>query len=202
MAGHLFRSDPMTSSGVVSGPSGGGESTGLFEQSVVGSRRLSNYLIALMVSIGGGGFLLASASSRLGRNLLPVGDPAQIVWQPQGLVMGLYGVAGVLLALYLWYGIVVDVGSGSNRFDRGSGEARISRRGFRRRIDVDIPLRDIQAVKIEIREGLSPRRRLALRISGRRDLPLTPVGEPMPLADLETAGAELARFLGVPLEGL
>jgi hypothetical protein len=28
------------------------------------------------------------------------------------------------------------------------------------------------------------------------------VGEPMPLADLELAGAQLARFLGVPLEGL
>jgi hypothetical protein len=169
---------------------------------VVGSRRLSNILVAAMVSIGGVGFLLASASSRLGRDLLPVGEPSQLLWQPQGLVMGLYGVAGALLALYLWWGIVVDVGSGSNRFDRTSGQAKISRRGFRQRIDVEIPLRDIQAVKIEIREGLSPRRRLALRINGRRDLPLSPVGEPMPLADLEMTGARLARFLGVPLEGL
>jgi hypothetical protein len=67
---------------------------------------------------------------------------------------------------------------------------------------VDIPLREIQAVKVEVRDGLSPRRRLALRLQGRRDLPLTRVGEPMPLADLERGGAELARFLGVPLEGL
>jgi hypothetical protein len=98
--------------------------------------------------------------------------------------------------------ISIDVGSGSNRFDRGSGQARISRRGFRRRIDVDIPLREIQAVKVEVRDGLSPVRRLALRVQGRRDLPLTRVGEPLPLADLELAGARLARFLGVPLEGL
>jgi hypothetical protein len=67
---------------------------------------------------------------------------------------------------------------------------------------VDIPLREIQAVKVEVRDGLSPRRRLALRLQGRRDLPLTRVGEPMPLADLERSGAELARFLGVPLEGI
>jgi hypothetical protein len=33
-------------------------------------------------------------------------------------------------------------------------------------------------------------------------LPLTQVGEPQPLADLELSGAQLARFLGVPLEGL
>jgi hypothetical protein len=177
-------------------------STDVLEQSVLGSRRPSNLVVAVAVSLGGAGFLLTSASSRFGRDLLPVGHPADLDWVPQGLVMGLYGVAGVLLATYLWTVIGLDVGAGSNRFDRRSGQATISRRGFRRRIEVDIPLRDIQAVKMDVREGISPRRRLALRVQGRRDLPLTRVGEPMPLADLEMAGARLARFLGVPLEGL
>lgn len=170
-------------------------------QTVLGSRRLSNVLVAVVVSIGGIGFVLASVSSRLGLDLLPVGHPAELVWIPQGLVMGLYGSAALLLAAYLWAVIGIDVGSGSNRFDRVSGEARISRQGFRRRIDVDVPLPDIQAVRLDVREGLSPRRRLSLRIRGRRDLPLTRVGEPMPLEELEMAGARLARFLGVPLEG-
>jgi hypothetical protein len=174
----------------------------VLELPVLGSRRLSNLLVAIVVSLGGVGFLLTSASSRLGRDLLPVGHPAELVWVPQGLVMGLYGLAATLLALYLWIVIGLDVGSGSNRFDRSSGEAVISRRGFRQAIAVTIPLRDIQAVKVEIREGLSPRRRLALRIQGRRELPLSRVGEPIPLAELEMAGARLARFLGVPLEGL
>lgn len=174
----------------------------VLEQSVLGSRRLSNLLVAAAVSIGGIGFLLASASSRLGRDLLPVGHAADLIWVPQGLVMGLYGIAAVLLATYLWLVIVLDVGSGINRFDRTSGEALIRRRGFRQTIEVVIPLRDIQAVKVEVRDGLSPRRRLSLRVQGRRDLPLTRVGEPMPLAEVELAGANLARFLGVPLEGL
>jgi len=191
------------------GPASGDASTGapfaspeVLEQAVLGSRRLSNLLVATAVSIGGLGFLLTSASSRLGRDLLPIGHPAELTWVPQGLVMGLYGIAAVLLATYLWGVIAIDVGSGSNRFDRSSGQARISRQAFRQRIDVDIPLREIQAVKVEVRDGLSPRRRLALRLQGRRDLPLTRVGEPMPLADLERSGAELARFLGVPLEGI
>lgn len=175
---------------------------GVLEQPVLGSRRLSNLLVAAAVSLGGVGFLLTSASSRLGRDLLPVGHPAQLIWVPQGLVMGLYGLAAVLLATYLWLVIALDVGAGSNRFDRGAGEALISRQGFRSRIEVAIPLRDIQAVKVEVREGLSPRRRLALRVQGRRDLPLTRVGEPLPLAEVELAGANLAKFLGVPLEGL
>ena len=85
---------------------------------------------------------------------------------------------------------------------KAEGTLTITRRGFRQLISVSTPLRDIQAVKVEVRDGLNPRRRLALRVQGRRDLPLTRVGEPMPLVELERGGAELARFLGVPLEGV
>jgi len=67
---------------------------------------------------------------------------------------------------------------------------------------VEIPLKDVKAVKVEVRDGLNPRRRISLRVQGRRDMPLTRVGEPLPLAQLEQDGAELARFLGVNLEGL
>jgi hypothetical protein len=183
-------------------PSTPSSQSSVLEQPVLGSRRPSNLAMAVVVSLGGVGFLLTSLSSYLGRDLLPIGHPAELVYVPQGLVMGLYGVAAVLLASYLWTVIGLDVGAGSNRFDREAGSARIRRRGFRQIIDVDLPLRDIQAVKVEVRDGLNPRRRLALRLQGRRDLPLTRVGEPMPLADLERSGAQLARFLGVPLEGV
>lgn len=183
-------------------PSAVQEQPDVFEQPVLGSRRPSNLVMAVLVSIGGIGFLLTSLSSYLGTDLLPIGHPADLVYVPQGLVMGLYGVAAVLLASYLWTVIGLDVGAGTNRFDRAAGSAIISRRAFRQTIDVAIPLREIQAVKVEVRDGLNPRRRLALKVQGRRDLPLTRVGEPMPLADLEQAGARLARFLGVPLEGV
>jgi hypothetical protein len=53
-----------------------------------------------------------------------------------------------------------------------------------------------------LKEGLSPKRSLYLRVKGRGDLPLTRVGQPLPLSELENQGAELARFLGIPLEGL
>jgi len=175
---------------------------GVLEQTVLGSRRLSNVLMAAVVSAGGLGFLLTSASSYLGRDLLPIGHPAALSWVPQGLVMGLYGVAAVLLATYLWAVIGIDVGAGSNRFDKPAGRLVVTRRGFRQLIQVETPLKDIQAVKVDVRDGLNPRRRLALRVQGRRDLPLTRVGEPIPLVDLEREGAELARFLGVPLEGV
>ena len=117
----------------------------LLEQPVVGSRRLSNVLVAAMVTIGGVGFLFASLSSYLGRDLLPLGHPAGLVFVPQGLVMGLYSIAAALLATYLWSVIAIDVGAGSNRFDKSAGLVTISRRGFRRPISVEIPIKDIQA---------------------------------------------------------
>jgi hypothetical protein len=174
----------------------------VFEQSVLGSRRFSNVLVAVAVTIGGLGFVLASLSSRLGANLIPIFTTADLAWVPQGLVMGFYGLAALLLATYLWTVIFVDLGGGSNRFDKNTGTAVILRRGLRQLVTVEFPLRDIQAVKVEVREGLNPLRRLALRINGRRDMPLTRIGEPIPLSELELSGAKLARFLGVPLEGI
>lgn len=185
-----------------SSPSAQDASGALMEQAVLGSRRLSNILVAAAVTTGGIGFLLTSASSFFGTDLLPIGHPAELAWVPQGLVMGLYGLAAALLSTYLWLVIGIDVGAGSNRFDKRSGTATITRRGFRQQINLEIPLRDVQAVKVEVRDGLNPRRRLSLKVQGRRDMPLTRVGEPMPLADLELSGARLARFLGVPLEGV
>ena len=181
---------------------GTGASALVLEQPVLGSRRLSNVLVAAVVSTGGLGFLLTSASSYLGRDLLPIGHPAALLWVPQGLVMGLYGLAAMALSAYLWTVIALDVGAGANRFDKQAGQLTVTRRGFRQLISVETSLKDIQAVKVDVRDGLNPRRRLALRVQGRRDLPLTRVGEPMPLAELEQGGAELARFLGVPLEGV
>ena len=177
-------------------------SADVLEQPVLGSRRLSNVLVAAAVSVGGVGFLLASLSSYFGRDLLPLGHPAALIFVPQGLVMGLYSIAATLLASYLWYVISVDVGSGTNRFDKGAGIVTITRRGFRQPLSVEIPLKDVKAVKVEVRDGFNARRRVSLRVQGRRDMPLTRVGEPLPLAQLEQDGAELARFLGVNLEGL
>ena len=183
-------------------PCGSAMTADVLEQPVLGSRRLSNFLVAAAVSIGGIGFLLASLSSYLGRDLLPLGHPSALIFVPQGLVMGLYSIAAALLASYLWYVIAVNVGGGSNRFDKEAGMVTISRRGFRKPVNVEIPLKDVKAVKVEVRDGFNSRRRVALRIQGRRDMPLTRVGEPLPLAQLEQDGAELARFLGVNLEGL
>ncbi len=174
----------------------------VLEQKIKGSRKVSNYLVASMLSIGGIGFLLASFSSYFGRDLLPLGNPSTLIFVPQGLVMGLYGVAAFLLAIYFWRLISIDYGSGINRFDKVKGVLSLSRRGLLKNIEIEIPIDEIKAVKLEVREGFNPLRRVSLRIKGRKDLPISRVGSPKPLLDLENEGAEIARFLEVNLEGI
>lgn len=177
----------------------------ILRQEVVGSRRPSNYFWALIVSIGGLGFLLAGLSSYLKVNLLLVSDTSALQFIPQGVALLFYGTAGTLLALYLWLSLLWNVGGGYNEFNKETGKVKIFRWGYpgkNRRIDLDWPLEDVQAVRAEVREGLNPKRELFLRIKQRRDIPLTRVGDPMSLSELENQGAELARFLEIPLEGL
>lgn len=174
-------------------------------QPILGSRRFGNYFWASATALGGTGFLLAGLSSYFQRNLLLVSDPGQIQFVPQGVTLLFYGTAGVLLSLYLWLTILWDIGSGYNEFNHKTGLLNIVRSGFpgkNRRIHIECPLEDIQAVRAELREGLSPKRALYLVIKQKRDIPLTRVGEPISLSELENQGANLARFLGVPLEGL
>ena len=177
----------------------------VLRQDILGSRRLSNYFWAVVVSLGALGFFLSSLSSYLQVNLLVVSDATRLIFVPQGLVMGFYGIAGLLLATYLWLTIQWDVGGGYNLFDRKDGKVTLFRQGYpgkNRKVELSYDIEDVVGVRIEIKEGLNPKRALYLRVKGRGDLPLTRVGQPIALSTLEDQGAELARFLDVPLEGL
>ncbi len=172
---------------------------------ILGSRRPSNYIWAIIVSTGGIGFLLSGLSSYWKINLLLVSDTTNLQFVPQGIALTFYGVAGCLLATYLWLVILWDVGSGYNEFNQETGQVTISRTGFpgkNRHVTVSLPIAEVQSIRAEIREGLNPKRVLYLRSQKFRDIPLTRVGEPIALSKLENQGAELAKFLQVPLEGL
>jgi len=177
----------------------------VLRRTVLGARRLSNLWWAVVLTGGGLGFFLAGISSLTQVNLLPFSDPTQLQFIPQGIAMGFYGGAALLMATYLWLIMSWDVGGGYNQFDKQTNRLTIERSGFpgkNRTITIEHPLEDVTAVRVDIKEGLNPKRALYLRLKGRPDVPLTRVGQPLPLSDLENQGAELARFLQVPLEGL
>jgi Ycf4 len=172
---------------------------------VLGSRRFSNYWWATIVSIGGLGFFLAGLSSYLRVNLIPFSHPVGLVFIPQGAAIGFYGTAALLLGTYLWLVILWDVGAGFNEFDQANGRVKIFRNGFpgkNRQIEVCCRITDVQSVRMVLREGFNPKRAIYLRIKGRGEIPLTRVGQPMSLSDLENQGAAIASYLGVAIEGL
>lgn len=155
--------------------------------------------------MGGVGFFLAGLSSYFQKNFLLVSDTSQLIFFPQGVALLFYGFLGSLVALYLTTAIWLDIGGGYNEFNKETRKMIIFRSGFpgeNRRIEIEHPLDDIQSIRAEVREGLNPKRALYLRIKKQRDIPLTRSGEPITLSELENQGAELARFLQVPLEGL
>ena len=170
---------------------------------VVGSRRLSNYWWASVIFLGGSGFLLTGISSYLQFNLLPFIQSKEILFFPQGLVMCFYGILGFLFSIFLWLTLFWSVGGGFNEFNKKEGIVRIFRWGFpgkNRRIDLVYYIKDIDAIRVELKEGLNPRRTIYLRVKGKRDIPLTRIGQPMTLEEIEKQAAELAKFLQVSLE--
>ena len=97
---------------------------------MVGAKRFSNFFWAGVVTTGATGFLIVGASAFLEHNLLWFLDASEIKFFPQGLVMSFYGVAGTLLATYLWLTINWDVGAGYNEFNKEEGIMRIFRYGL------------------------------------------------------------------------
>ena len=179
------------------------DSLSKIEQIINGSRKVSIYLIGGMLTIGGVGFILASLSSYTGQDLLPLGNPSSLIFVPQGLIMGAYGVIANLLNIYLWYLVYINFGSGYNKFDKELKVIEIKRKGLFKDVDVKLKFDEIKSVKLDISEGFNPRRRIALVLKGRKKiLPLSGAGELKPLLQVEEEGARLAKFLSVNLEGL
>ncbi len=174
---------------------------------IVGERRFSNYWWAFIVSFGACGFLLTGISSYLGGsiNFISFGNPQVVSFFPQGLLMSFYGTLGLLLSIYWWFLIFWNVGSGFNEFNKKDGFIRIFRWGYpgkNRRIDLSYSLKDVEAIKVELKQGLDPQRTIYMRLKGKREIPLTGIGQPLTLKDIEKQASELASFLQVSLEGL
>jgi hypothetical protein len=172
---------------------------------ILGSRRFSNYLWAALSLIGGTGFFFAGLSSYTKMQLLPFADTSDIVFVPQGIVMTFYGTTGILLSIFLFVNIYLNVGGGYNRYDKNKKEIQIFRLGFpgkSREIYLKYVFKDIKSIKLSISEGINPKREIYLCTKDQRQIPVTRVGEPLLLSKIEEEAVDLANFLSVPLEGL
>lgn len=172
---------------------------------IIGERRLSNYWWAFVISFGSLGFLFTGVTSYFGLTFSEQSSTQAIPFFPQGLLMSFYGSLGILLSLYWWFLILWNVGGGFNEFNKKDGFIRIFRWGYpgkNRKIDLSYALKDVEAIKVELKQGLDPQRTIYLRLKANREIPLTGIGQPLTLKDIEKQASELANFLQVSLEGL
>lgn len=188
---------------------------------IIGERRFSNYWWATVVLIGALGFLLTGIFSYLnlknGNNVMPdalessstmiIGSGTNISFFPQGLLMCFYGSLGFLLSMYWWFLIFWNVGGGFNEFNKKDGFVRIFRWGYpgqNRKIDLYYTLKDIEAIRVELKQGgfTDSQRTIYLKLKGKREIPLTGIGDPLTIQEIEKQASELANFLQVSLEGL
>lgn len=197
---------------------------------IIGERRFSNYWWASTILVGALGFLITGISSapNFGLNFsLPFhlfSEPiknsisensanfsltesvqsVQFHFFPQGLLMCFYGSLGFLLSIYWWLLIFWNVGGGFNEFNKKDGFIRIFRWGYPgkdRKIDLYYTLKDVEAIKVELSQGLDAQRTIYLKLKGKREIPLTGVGQPLTIQEIEKQASELANFLQVSLEG-
>ena len=170
---------------------------------ITGSQRWSNYWWASIISLGGSAFLCTGFASFLQTSFFLFNQSETISFFPQGLVMCFYGSLGLLFGIYLWCTIFWRVGNGFNEFNKQEGRVRIFRWGLPgrdRRIDLVYRLDQIEGVRVQLKEGINPKRTISLKIKGKGNIPLTRIGQPIALQDIETEASELAQFLQVGLE--
>ena len=198
----------------------------------------------MVIFLGSCGFLFTGISSfynSWGNNTLLNSLP----FFPQGLLMSFYGSLGFLLTIYWSLLIFWNVGGGFNEFNKKDGFVRIFRWGYpgkNRKIDLSYNISDVEAIRVELKQGLDPQRTIYLILkaknnrlftsnkaslefpelkgingkvksesptnigdsgfgaSGKREIPLTGIGQPLTLKEIEKQASELANFLQVSLE--
>nr|YP_010517042.1 hypothetical chloroplast RF4 [Haslea karadagensis]UXN44824.1 hypothetical chloroplast RF4 [Haslea karadagensis]UXN44955.1 hypothetical chloroplast RF4 [Haslea karadagensis]UXN45086.1 hypothetical chloroplast RF4 [Haslea karadagensis] len=175
------------------------------QDEIIGSRRFSNYFWAIVLFVGGLGFLLAGLSSYFKINFLPFANPTELVFIPQGLVMMFYGTLSLTISFYIILTVLLDIGSGYNEYNKVENLVKIVRKGFpgnNREVLLTYPFSNVRSIGIKITEGLNPTRSIYLCLKDERNIPLTPVQEPISISDLEEEAADLAKFLDLKLENL
>lgn len=179
--------------------------TKIRKDKILGSRRLSNYWWATIIFIGSISFFLVGLSSYTHFTISPLLYYKNLLFLPQGAIMTFYGTFGILISLFLWYTIIFDVGSGYNEFNKKNGVITIFRFGFpgkNRVLKLKYNIKEISSIKIRIQEGLSPKREIYLKTKDKREIPLTKVGEPNSLHQIEKQAKDIAKFINVSIEGI
>lgn len=179
------------------------ESLTLIRSEIQGSRQLNNIFWAVAVTIGGLGFFLKGLSSFFQLNLLSPTNSIPLSFLPQGITLLFYGTVGISLGIFLWLTVWWDVGSGYNEYNKEAQKIILFRKGFpgkNRELYLTVNFDELKSIKMFIRDGINPQRKLYLCLKDNRQIPLNGKDQPTALNKIETEALKLAKFLNLYLE--
>lgn len=167
---------------------------------IKGSRNWSTFTIILLMYLGGFGFFIVGLSSYFQKDLFTVFKSSTLVFIPQGILMIFYGSLGLLLGSFLLATIIWDIGRGINIYSQKEQLIYIIRQGFPGRnqeICITYAFSDIEAIELDIREGLNSRQSIYLCLNDKRRIPIQTTQTPVQISVLEQQAIKLSEFLGV-----
>ncbi len=177
----------------------------IIKEEIIGARNIKTFLSSIILFFVGSAFLLVGISSYFKTNYFPFTDISQIKFYPQGIAMTFYGVAAIVLSLYLAFTIYLNLGSGYNEFSKKDQTVKIVRLGFpgkNRKIFLSYKLNNIKSIKFILKQGLNPRANILLVLKDQRQIPLFPANILLKASFIENKAIKLANFLNLPLESL
>ena len=71
----------------------------LLREEIIEKRKLLKYLISITIFLGSLGFIISSISSYLKITIVPFLYTNEIIFFPQGITMGFYGILGLILSI-------------------------------------------------------------------------------------------------------
>ena len=169
---------------------------------IPGYRRFSNVVWFSSLTLAGLGFLLQGLSSYFNISFFLFFNVLEINYVTLGLIMTFYGTLAIILGCFILFGIFLNVGGGSKEFKKKSNLIRVIRNGWpgkNKNILLTYPLSEIEKIEVFIREGLNPQRVIYLITNDGRKLPLTPIGQPMTLSEIEDKAFRITKFLELTL---
>jgi hypothetical protein len=171
---------------------------------ILGSRRISNFFFAALLSGGGLAFFLSGLSSYFKTNFIPFSDLTGLFFLPQGITLLFYGTIAICISIFIWLTIALDVGSGINTYNKSTSEIIIYRKGIgkSREIKYIYPFSNIESIRLKSTESFNSVPSIFLCLKDKREIPLTQLTSNPPIKEIEERAANLAKFLNVYLDGM
>ena len=161
---------------------------------IIGTRRLENYFWAILLFLGGGGFIFKGLTG------LTNIDSGIIT---QEAVMVFYGYISISICAYLACSIFWNVGAGYNEFNKQAQEVKLVRWGFPgkfRRVVISVPFKELQEVSIQSQNfGIQPST-IYLNCQNGQKLPILQTN--LTVRQLESYATQIAYFLQLPLKDI